>query len=132
MERRDLLRAGILSASKVVILPPSISEISTFKNSSSNEKEEDNSSSSTRGLTHEEENLLDAKTIFKYNLVTEMNNEVFCLIELINPNNISFLNNKKRNNDEYVIIKAGFDITLTTSFASGEVYYSNVMDNLMS
>ena len=132
LERRDLLRAGILSASKVVILPPSISEISTFKNSSSNEKEEDNSSSSTRGLTHEEENLLDAKTIFKYNLVTEMNNEVFCLIELINPNNISFLNNKKRNNDEYVIIKAGFDITLTTSFASGEVYYSNVMDNLMS
>ena len=133
LERKDLLRAGILSASKVVILSPSISEISTFKNSSTHEKEEDNnSSSSTRGLTREEENLLDAKTIFKYNLVTEMNNEVFCLIELINPNNISFLNNKKRNNDEYVIIKAGFDITLTTSFASGEVYYSNVMDNLMS
>ena len=133
LERKDLLRAGILSASKVVILSPSISEISTFKTTSStHEKEEDNNSSSARGLTREEENLLDAKTIFKYNLVTEMNNDVFCLIELINPNNISFLNNKNRNNDEYVIIKAGFDITLTTSFASGEVYYSNVMDNLMS
>jgi len=133
LERKDLLRAGILSASKVVILSPSISEISIFKNSSTHEKEEDNNSSSkTKGLSREEENLLDAKTIFKYNLVTEMNNDVFCLIELINPNNISFLNNKKRNNDEYVIIRAGFDITLTTSFASGEVYYSNVMDNLMS
>ena len=31
-----------------------------------------------------------------------------------------------------VIIKAGLDITLTASFATGEVYYSNVMDNLMS
>ena len=133
MNKKDLLRAGILSASKVVILSPRISEISSFKNNPSHEKEEESSSSSARGLTREEENLLDAKTIFKYNLVNEMRNDVFCLIELINPNNISFLNNKNRkNNDEYVIIKAGFDITLTTSFASGEVYYSNVMDNLMS
>ena len=44
LERKDLLRAGILSASKVVILSPSISEISTFKNSSTHEKEEDNNS----------------------------------------------------------------------------------------
>jgi hypothetical protein len=34
--------------------------------------------------------------------------------------------------DEYIFIKAGMDISLTSSFASGEVYYSNMMDNLMS
>lgn len=62
-----------------------------------------------------------------------MNSEIFCLIELINPNNISLIKNKSRKNiDEYVFIKSGFDITFTTSFATGEVYYSNVMDNLMS
>ena len=57
MNKKDLSRAAIYSASKVVILSPGISEISTFKTSQKNEKEEDNNSSSARGLTREEENL---------------------------------------------------------------------------
>ena len=133
MKRKDLLRAGILSASKVVILSPGLNEIMAFKVPKKEEKKDSDNSSNVRSLTREEENLLDSKTVFKYNLITEMKSDIFCLIELINPNNISLIKNKSRKNvDEYVFIKAGLDITLTTSFATGEVYYSNVMDNLMS
>jgi hypothetical protein len=133
MNEKDLLRAGILSASKVVILSPSLNEVSTIKTKKKEEKKENDKTSSVRSLTRNEEDLLDSITILKYNLITEMNSEIFCLIELINPNNISLIKNKSRKNiDEYVFIKSGFDITFTTSFATGEVYYSNVMDNLMS
>ena len=133
MKRKDLLRAGILSASKVVILSPGLNEIKAFKVPKKEEKKENENSSNVRSLTREEENLLDSKTVFKYNLITEMKSDIFCLIELINPNNISLIKNKSRKNvDEYIFIKAGLDITLTTTFATGEVYYSNVMDNLMS
>ena len=133
MKRKDLLRAGILSASKVVILSPGLNEIKAFKVTKKEEKKDNENTSNVRSLTREEENLLDSKTVFKYNLITEMKSDIFCLIELINPNNISLIKNKSRKNvDEYIFIKAGLDITLTTSFATGEVYYSNVMDNLMS
>ena len=130
MDKKDLIRAGIATASKVVILTPSVSEISSFTSSKiKNEVKEDNSA---RKLTSEEEDLLDAKTIFKYNLISQIRKGIFCVIELINPKNVSFLNNKNRkNNDEYIFIKAGMDISLTSSFASGEVYYSNMMDNLI-
>ena len=133
MEEKDLLRAGILSASKVVILSTNLSENPGFIIPKKEDKKENENTSTVRSLTREEEDLLDSITIFKYNLITNMKNDIFCLIELINPNNISYLNNKNRQNaDEYIFIKAGLDITLTTSFATGEVYYSNVMDNLMS
>ena len=130
MKKRDLLRAGILSASKVVILSPSLNEILPYK---AHKKEKKENSSDVRSLTREEEDLLDSKTVVLYNFITEIKSDIFCLIELINPNNISLIKNKSRKNvDEYTFIKAGLDITLTTSFATGEVYYSNVMDNLMS
>ena len=130
MDKKDLIRAGIATASKVVILTPSVTEISSFTSSKIKSEKVDNSA---RKLTSEEEDLLDAKTIFKYNLISQIRKGIFCVIELINPKNVSFLNNKNRkNNDEYLFIKAGMDISLTSSFASGEVYYSNMMDNLIS
>ena len=134
MKRKDLLRAGILSASKVVILSSSLNELAAYKSHKKEEKKEDDDKSpKVRSLTREEEELLDSKTVIKYNFITEIKSDIFCLIELINPNNISLIKNKSRKNvDEYTFIKAGLDITLTTSFATGEVYYSNVMDNLMS
>ena len=134
MKRKDLLRAGILSASKVVILSSSLNELVAYKSHKKEEKkDDDDKTSKVRSLTREEEELLDSKTVIKYNFITEIKSDIFCLIELINPNNISLIKNKSRKNvDEYTFIKAGLDITLTTSFATGEVYYSNVMDNLMS
>ena len=88
---------------------------------------------SARKLTREEEDLLDAKTIFKYNMISKINKDIFCVIELINPNNVSFLNNRTRkNNDEYCFIRAGLNIDATASFAAGEVYYSSIMDNVIT
>ena len=41
------------------------------------------------------------------------------------------MNNKnRRNNDEYVFIQSGLSIDATASFATGEVYYSSIMDNI--
>jgi hypothetical protein len=141
----DLRRAGILSAKRVVILTPSIHEINQFivgkeinnlRNSNNNDDEENSLKSQyneARKLTKQEEDLLDAKSIFTYNLISKIKKEIFIIIELINPNNVSFLNNKnRRNNDEYLFIKAGLNIDATASFASGEIYYSSIMDNLIT
>ena len=143
MKRSDLKRAGIKSAKRVVILAPGIYEISQFTlnkklknlkvNKEDDENEEDEKNISARKLTREEEDLLDAKTIFKYNMISKINKDIFCVIELINPKNVSFLNNRTRkNNDEYLFIKAGLNIDATASFAAGEVYYSSIMDNVIT
>lgn len=95
MKTKDLLRAGINTANKVIILAPTLSEISLVTR---NKNSDDNSA---RKLTREEEDLLDAKTIFKYNLISKIRKDIFCVIELINPKNIAFLNNTlRKNNDE--------------------------------
>ena len=142
MKKSDLKRAGIRSAKRVVILAPSINEISQFtekqrlKNlyNSHNDEENDNNQEIIEGkLSREEEYLLDSKTIFKYNMISKINKNIFCVIELINPKNVSFLNNaNRRSNDEYRFIKAGLDIDATASFAAGEVYYSSIMDNVIT
>lgn len=127
MKTKDLLRAGINTANKVIILAPTLSEISLVTR---NKNIDDNSA---RKLTREEEDLLDAKTIFKYNLISKIGKVIYCVIELINPKNIAFLNNTlRKNNDEYLFIKSHLDISMTPSFASGEVYYSNIMDDLLA
>lgn len=140
MKKSDLKRAGIKFAKRVVILAPSVVEISRFILSKSLKKVnhitiDDNAlpTVSARKLTREEEDLLDSKTIFKYNMISKMKKDIFCVIELINPKNVSFLNNKmRRNNDEYRFIKAGLNIDSTAAFAAGEVYYSSIMDNVLS
>ena len=66
-------------------------------------------------------------------MISKINKDIFCVIELINPSNVSFLNNRTRkNNDEYLFIKAGLNIDATASFAAGEVYYSSIMDNVIT
>ena len=143
MKKSDLKRAGIKSAKRVVILAPGINEISQFtlnkklKNLKVNKDDDENNEVkqviSARKLTREEEDLLDAKTIFKYNMISKINKDIFCVIELINPSNVSFLNNRTRkNNDEYLFLKAGLNIDATASFAAGEVYYSSIMDNVIT
>ena len=42
-------------------------------------------------MTKEEENLLDAKTIFKYNIIKKKNPKVNVVTELISQDNIAFL-----------------------------------------
>lgn len=144
MKKSDLKRAGIRNAKRVVILAPSINEISQFtekqklknleNSNNNNEEENENNEEIIEGkLSREEEDLLDSKTIFKYNMISKINKNIFCVIELINPKNVSFLNNvNRRSNDEYRFIKAGLTIDATASFAAGEVYYSSIMDNVIT
>ena len=142
MKKSDLKRAGIRSAKRVVILAPSINEISQFTENQKlknlekfkNDEENENNQEIIEGkLSREEEDLLDSKTIFKYNMISKINKNIFCVIELINPKNVSFLNNlNRRSNDEYRFIKAGLTIDATASFAAGEVYYSSIMDNVIT
>jgi len=143
MKKSDLKRAGIRNAKRVVILAPSINEISQFtekhrlknlkKFQNNDDENENNLEIIERKLSREEEDLLDSKTIFKYNMISKINKNIFCVIELINPKNVSFLNNlNRRSNDEYRFIKAGLTIDATASFAAGEVYYSSIMDNVIT
>ena len=41
-------------------------------------------------------------------------------------------NRNRKNNDEYTFIQSGLSIDATASFASGEVYFSNIMDNIIT
>jgi hypothetical protein len=66
-------------------------------------------------------------------MISRLKKDIFIVIELVNPENVSFLYNKGREqNDEYKFINSGMDIDGTGSFAAGEVYFSNIMDNLIT
>ena len=144
IEKSDLKKAGIKTAKYVILLAPSIKEISNFtesqrlKNSDntnydSNDDEENQENTARKNLSKEEEFLLDSQTILKYNQISKINKDIFCVVELINPKNVLFLNNKnRRNNDEYTFIQSGLSIDATASFAAGEVYFSNIMDNIIT
>jgi hypothetical protein len=136
MNKSDLKRAGIRFAKKVVILAPSINEITQFslnkRKKNSNVIEDYQKTTTARKLTREEEDLLDSKTIFKYNMISKLKKDIFIIVELISPKNVVFLYNKGRiQNDEYKFIKCNMNIDGTAAFAAGEVYYSSIMDNLI-
>ena len=73
------------------------------------------------------ENLLDAKTIFKYNIIKKKNPKVNVVTELINQENIAFL----LDNPLLYHFMRQFDYDQTPVFASGEVYLSSLMDCLV-
>ena len=128
LNKQDLFRAGIRNAKKVVILAPSLEDIkkARFDNL------ENNKNKDPRKLTSEEEDLLDSKTVFKYNMISKIKKDIYIVIELINPKNVIFLYNKGREQkDEFKFLKMDVTIDGTASFASGEVYFSSIMDNLM-
>ena len=138
IEQSDLKRAKIKTAKYAILLAPSINEISNYTEfqrlkyrDNMNSSDENNENSGRKNLSKEEEYLLDSQTILKYNQISSINKDIFCVVELIDPNNVLFLNNKnRRNNDEYVFIQSGLSIDATASFATGEVYYSSIMDNI--
>jgi hypothetical protein len=66
-------------------------------------------------------------------MISKIKKDIFIVVELINPKNVSFLYNKGREqNDEYRFIKANMNIDGTASFAAGEVYFSSIMDNIIT
>lgn len=78
-------------------------------------------------MSKDEENLLDAKTIFKYKIIKKKNPKVNVVTELISQENIAFLL------DDPLLyhLMREYDYDQTPTFASGEVYLSSLMDSLI-
>lgn len=71
--------------------------------------------------------MLDAQTIFKYNIIKKKNPKVNIVTELVNHENIAFL----LNNPLLYHLLIQFNYDQTPVFASGEVYLSSLMDSLI-
>jgi hypothetical protein len=114
-----------MKAKQIVILTPNISmEIKDKNKVMENHSEEDEDNKKD---ANDEENLLDAKTIFKYNIIKKKNPKVNVVTELINQSNIAFLL------DDPLLLPffKYYQYDQTPVFASGEVYLSSLMDSLI-
>jgi hypothetical protein len=74
----------------------------------------------------EEENLMDAQTIFKYNIIKRRHKDVKIITELYSHQNLAYLDDP---NIYHVMNEYGYD--QTPIFAAGEVYSSGLMDSLV-
>ena len=55
-------------------------------------------------------------------MISKINKDIFCLIELMNPNNISFLNNRTKKKQWWILFyKRRINFDATALFAAGEV-----------
>ncbi|CAD8128571.1 unnamed protein product [Paramecium sonneborni] len=86
MSQRDLIRANIKQAVRVVILSPK--EISTAK--FEDDSQENDQIFQQQQLTQDQEYLLDAKTIFKYRNVIRLKPHIQIVTEFVSPSNIQF------------------------------------------
>jgi len=98
LKQETLLRANINYADKVVIL----GHDSTIKRS-------------------QEDDLLDAESIYIYKAIKKCNEDVQVLTELVYNSNIDFLQNDSMHKLDY---------NFSTLYAAGEVYISAIIDTL--
>ncbi|CAD8157114.1 unnamed protein product [Paramecium pentaurelia] len=122
MSQRDLIRANIEQAIRVVILSPK--EISTAK--FEDDSQENDQIVQQQQLTKDQEDLLDAKTIFKYRNIVRLKPHIQIVTEFVSPSNIQFLLFDK----DYDLMKQ-YGYNHTPLFASGQIYFSSVMDGLL-
>lgn len=85
LQEKSYDRVNIMKAKQVVILTPNVGKAKK-KKVYKNEEEEDVN-------PDDEENLLDAQTIFKYNIIKSKNKNVNVVTELVNHGNIAYLLN---------------------------------------
>lgn len=112
MNTKDLLRANIHQASRIVILSPEVDEVKHFtsfnENPSANSSEKDH-----KKLTRDQEDLLDAKTIFKYKAINKLRPDIPIVTELVSPQNLGFfIGNPK----DYATMKKYGQINVTFNF----------------
>ena len=117
MNKKDLFRANIMKASKVVILTPNVEEVTKKHHHDETERKRE----------RDEEDLLDARTIFKYKCVKKIRPEIPIVTELVCPQNLVFILPQPK--DYAIMRKYGF--AQTPTFASGEIYISSVIDSLI-
>ena len=112
-----------MKAKQIVILTPNVGQ----DNKSKEKPEPGEEDQAEASDTNDEENLLDAKTIFKYNIIKKKNPNVNVVTELINQYNIAFL----LDNPLLYHFMSVYEYAQTPVFASGEVYLSSLMDSLI-
>ena len=97
------------------------------KNETAEDGEGDENGIEETDVQSDHENLLDAKTLFKYNIIKKKAPWVKIVTELINQDNIAFLL------DDPVLYQFmdDYEFDQTPVFASGEVYLSSLMDSLI-
>lgn len=112
-----------MQAKQIVILTPNVGaekqDMATEENPHEEQDEE--------AKNADAENLLDAKTIFKYNIIKKKNPKVSVVTELINQKNIAFL----LDNPLLYHFMSIYEFDQTPVFAAGEVYLSSLMDSLI-
>lgn len=138
--KNDLIRAGVKYARSVVVLSPTLKEIEHFVDDLKLKQrlKLGNTDSNVRPnidqtyIAKQIESELDMKTSLKYNDITKLKSDVFCLVELVNPKNADTLRKySMREHDDFALIRENLGIDSTAAFASGEVYCSNIMDNVV-
>jgi potassium large conductance calcium-activated channel subfamily M alpha protein 1 len=90
LNQRDLIRANLMRASRVVILSPRVEEISkaAFEDQNAPHSEDIDqgpNSAATQQLSRDQEDLLDARTIFKYRNVIKLKPQMQIVTELVSP-----------------------------------------------
>ena len=78
-------------------------------------------------MSRDEEDLLDARTIFKFKAVNWIRPGISIVTELVSPQNLAFLLPHPK---DYALMRK-YGYTQTPTFASGEIYLSSVIDSLI-
>lgn len=117
LQPENLFRASITSAEIAVILSSGYSKAPT-------------SIDETTNINADEEEMLDAETIFIYKAIKKINKNIKIITELIVTKNIEFLLNASTL--EKLYFKAGDNplYEFTSVFASGQVYLPSVVDKI--
>ncbi|CAI2372794.1 unnamed protein product [Moneuplotes crassus] len=144
LKESDLDRINLEDAKQVVILSPMLGTKKTnesYSNIGKSKKpkqtqietedsmlKEDNKDEDAikEKKEKEEENLMDAQTIFKYNIIKKRHNSVKIITELYSHENLAYLDDPTI---YHVMNDYGYDQTPT--FAAGQVYSSSLMDSLV-
>lgn len=124
MYSKDLKRANIDKAMRIVILAPSAEEISDFMEYDMKMPKKEGMFST---LTKDEEDLLDAKTIFKYKSIKKVRPNIQIITEVVSPSNICYLFSHP---NEYRILETKGS-NQSPIYASGQVYLNSIVDALV-
>jgi hypothetical protein len=111
LEERNLRRAGIFQAKRVVVLADGTAD----------------SSSKASSMAA----LVDSDAIFSYQRVRKMNPKAQVVIEMINTSNIGYLYTPAMPDGSEVEEPAAADYKFSTQFAAGELFTTSLLDSIV-
>lgn len=113
----------------MVILSPNVNEIkmNQFQGKIKRNAATGDQYMDFKNLTRDQEDLLDARTIFKYKAIIKIRPDIPIVTEMVCPQNLQFL---QPNPDDYALMKK-YSYAMTPNFASGEIFLSSTLDTLI-